>query len=64
VQAPPDPARDAPVVPMFPEDLWRTACEHRLPATDWLRRPHDVPWSDPRLLWFHLRRLASGRLPG
>jgi hypothetical protein len=64
VQAPPDPPRDAPVVPLFPEDLWRSACEHRLPASDWLRRPHDVPWSDPRLLWFHLRRLASGRLPG
>jgi biotin carboxylase len=61
VHAQPDPPRDAPIVPMFPEDLWRTACEHRLPASDWLRRPHDLPLADPPLLWFHLRRLLSGR---
>jgi hypothetical protein len=64
VQPQPDPPRDAPIVPMFPEDLWRAACEKSLPASDWLRRPHDVPWSDPKLLWFHLRRLAIGRPPG
>ncbi len=56
VQEPPDPPGDAPVVPMFPEDLFRAASEgeRSLPLGD-------VPWSDPPLLWHHLRRISRAR---
>jgi glutathione synthase/RimK-type ligase-like ATP-grasp enzyme len=56
VQAPPDPPSDAPIHPMFPEDLLRAASEGTLALP--LR---DMPWSDPRLLMHHLRRLLAAR---
>jgi hypothetical protein len=60
VQSPPEPQPDA-VVAMFPEDLWRSACERELSVISWLPRPGrftDVPWHDPPLLYYHLRRIV------
>jgi predicted ATP-grasp superfamily ATP-dependent carboligase len=57
VQVPPAPPDDAPVHPMFPEDVYRAATEGR-ELRDWLpARPtrSDVPWTDPPLLLHHLR---------
>jgi len=58
VQVPPDPPADAPVVPMFPEDVWRASAEDALSITSWLPLPGrftDLPWQDPPLLLHHLR---------
>jgi hypothetical protein len=58
VQVPPDPPADAPVVPMFPEDLWRSFAEDEVSVAQWLPRPGrftDLPWQDPPLLLYHLR---------
>jgi carbamoylphosphate synthase large subunit len=60
VQAPPEPPADAPVYPMFPEDLYRSSSENERSVASWLPRPGrytDLPWQDPPLLAFHLRRL-------
>jgi glutathione synthase/RimK-type ligase-like ATP-grasp enzyme len=50
VQEPPDPPGDAPIHPMFPEDIYRAASEGALALPI-----RDVPWRDPRLLLHHLR---------
>jgi predicted ATP-grasp superfamily ATP-dependent carboligase len=58
VHAPPDPPADAPVYPMFPEDVYRAAAEDNLSIASWLPVPGrftDLPWQDPPLLWHHLR---------
>jgi predicted ATP-grasp superfamily ATP-dependent carboligase len=56
LQEPPEPSGDAPIHPMFPEDLLRAASEGRvaLPIGD-------MPWTDPPLLIHHLRRLLAAR---
>jgi len=58
---PPRP-RNARVIPMFPEDVWRAATENSLSLASWLPWPgrfSDVPWADPPLLLHHLRRFAQ-----
>jgi hypothetical protein len=55
IQEPPDPAGDAPVHPMFPEDILRASSEGALSFPI-----RDVPWSDPRLLFHCLRRMVRG----
>ncbi len=55
VQVPPPPPPDAPVHAMFPEDIYRLAHDRRLDAPAWSA---DVPWTDPRLLLYHLRHFA------
>jgi glutathione synthase/RimK-type ligase-like ATP-grasp enzyme len=60
VQAPPPPSPDAPVHPMFPEDVYRGAVENNLDLRQLLPRrgiPSDVPWRDPPLLAYHVRTL-------
>jgi predicted ATP-grasp superfamily ATP-dependent carboligase len=54
VQVPPAPPVDAPVHPMFPEDVYRLAHERALDRRAWAASA-DVPWGDPRLLLHHLR---------
>jgi biotin carboxylase len=61
-QVPPAPPPDAPVYPMFPEDVWRAASEKALRLGDLLPRPGrftDLPWADPGLLFWHARRFAQ-----
>jgi glutathione synthase/RimK-type ligase-like ATP-grasp enzyme len=55
VQAPPAPPADAPIYPMFPEDIWRAATENAVDVREWVRL--DLPWRDPQLLWHHLAGL-------
>jgi hypothetical protein len=64
LQRPPEPPADAPIHPMFPEDLIRAASENALSIADWLPRPGrftDVPWRDPALLLYHVRKLYRAR---
>jgi glutathione synthase/RimK-type ligase-like ATP-grasp enzyme len=56
VQEPSEPPGDAPIVPMFPEDLIRGALEGELSLP-----LADVPWSDPSLLQFHVSRMWRAR---
>jgi hypothetical protein len=56
VQEPPDPPGDAPIHPMFPEDVLRASAEGAVAFP-----MRDVPWSDPPLLLHHLRRLLAPR---
>ena len=58
VQAPPDPPADGPVVPMFPEDIYRASSEGALSLP-----LGDVPWSDPPLLAHHLRLMWRAAHP-
>jgi glutathione synthase/RimK-type ligase-like ATP-grasp enzyme len=70
VQVPPRPPADAPIVPMFPEDVWRAATEDQVRIASWLPRPGrytDLPWQDLPLLFHHLGRFyraARGRAVG
>jgi predicted ATP-grasp superfamily ATP-dependent carboligase len=59
VQRPPAPTSDG-AYAMFPEDLWRAACEKQLRLGEWLSPRGglaDLPWHDPPLLLYHVRGL-------
>jgi hypothetical protein len=56
VQEPPETPGDAPIHPMFPEDVLRASAEGAVAFA-----VRDMPWTDPPLFFHHLRRLFAAR---